>query len=307
MPAWGQFDDVPASGTTSAKGAKLDQALTKKIKIGVKVRAVGGPCKGIVATFPVPMDWPEQKVKIAEQDLSAGVHEMKHRMLSGGAKQMIVQIPNLAPGEEARAIITFEVTRHSVVKPEDTSIFKESPKDKLPKEVLPYLGFSPLIESTHPKIVALAKEAGEGKSGWEKVEALYDATREKVNYKNGALKGALKALLDGTGDCEEMTSLFIALCRASGIPARSVWVPGHCYPEFYLVDDEGKGHWFPCQAAGTRAFGGIPEHRPILQKGDNFSDPDRPREKLRYVSPFLKGLKVKGSGSPQPEFVEEWE
>ena len=52
-----------------------------------------------------------------------------------------------------------------------------------------------------------------------------------------------------------------------------VWVPGHCYPEFYLEDAEGRGHWIPCQAAGTRAFGSMPEHRPILQKGDNFRVP----------------------------------
>ena len=72
------------------------------------------------------------------------------------------------------------------------------------------------------------------------------------------------------------------------MPARTVWVPGHCYPEFYLEDAEGKGHWFPCQAAGVRSFGGIDEKRPILQKGDNFTVPKR-REKQRYVSEFLKG------------------
>ena len=66
-----------------------------------------------------------------------------------------------------------------------------------------------------------------------------------------------------------MSSLFVAICRADGIPARLVRVPGHCYPEFYLLDRDGKGRWFPCQAAGTRAFGGMPDPRPILQKGDN--------------------------------------
>jgi hypothetical protein len=84
-----------------------------------------------------------------------------------------------------------------------------------------------------------------------------------------------------------------------------VWVQGHCYPEFYLVDAKGKGYWFPCQAAGTRAFGGIPEHRPILQKGDNFRDPDRPKEPLRYVNEFVKGSAVKGGGKPRVEFVRE--
>jgi hypothetical protein len=309
IPVAAQFDQAPSakSGATD-KGPKLDQPATQKVTLGVKIRAIGGPCHGIVASFPVPMDWPEQKVQIAQQDISAGVHQSPDRILSGGVKQMLINIPSLAAGEEAHAIITFDVTRNSILPPEDTSIFKQAPKEKLPHDVLPFLMPSPYIESTHPKIVALAKEVTEDKSDWEKVEAIYDATREKIKYKNGPLKGALKGLLDGTGDCEELTSLFIALCRASNIPARTVWVTGHCYPEFYLVDDDDKGYWFPCQAAGSAAFGGIPEHKPILQKGDNFHDPDRPETKLRYVSQFLKGsVGAKGSGRPQVEWVEDWQ
>jgi hypothetical protein len=307
-PASAQFDQDPSKGAaTGDNGPKMGSAQTKTIKIGVKIKAVGGPCRGIVASVPIPTDWPEQKVKAGEEDLSPGIHHVTYRTLEGGVKQMIITIPTLAAGEEAHALVSFEVTRSSLDPPEDTSIYKECAKEKLPKEVLPFLGASPLIESTHPKITALAKEATEGKSDWEKVEAIYDTTREKIKYQNGAIKGALKGLTDGTGDCEELTSLFIALCRASGIPARSVWVPDHCYPEFYLVDGDGKGYWFPCQAAGSRALGGIPEHRPILQKGDNFHDPDRPKEKLRYVSEHLKATAAKGVGQPQVEFVREWE
>lgn len=293
-------------GETSDKGPKLDSAAKQKIKIGLTVKASGGRCKGIVGTVPVPTEWPEQTVQIVEEDIAGASRNISYRSLgNGGAKQMVVTIPQLSSGEEAHAYITFEVTRHALAPPEDTSIYQECPKNKLPRELLQYLGNSPYIESNHPKIIKLAREVTEGKSGWEKVEALYDATREKVEYKNGPLKGALKALMDGTGDCEELTSLFVALCRASGIPARCVWVPEHCYPEFYLVDGEGKGYWFPCQAAGAREFGGIIEHRPILQKGDNFRDPDRPAERLRYVNEHLKGAAVKGGGRPKVEFTRE--
>jgi hypothetical protein len=312
-PVAAQFDQTPtASSAQGSNAPKTDQSQTTKIQFGVRVRAVGGACRGMVATIPVPLDWPEQKVSIDSEDISSTVHELNYRTLQGGAKQMIVTIPILNAGEEAHALVTFEITRSSVLPPDDPSIYKECPKDKLPKDVLQFLQPSPFIESTHPKITALAKETTEGKADWEKVEALYDDTREKIKYKNGPLKGALKGLLDGTGDCEELTSLFVALCRASNIPARTVWVPGHCYPEFYLVDEAGKGYWFPCQAAGARAFGGIPEHRAILQKGDNFHDPDRPDKKLRYVSQFLKGSSVTPrasggaaapAGQPQVQFV----
>ena len=131
------------------------------------------------------------------------------------------------------------------------------------------------------------------------MEAIYDWVRDNVEYKNGPLKGALAALRDGNGDCEELTSLFIALCRASDVPARTVWVQGHCYPEFYLVDGKGKGHWFPCQAAGTRAFGEIPEHRPVLQKGDNVRPPYNRRVPKRYLANHLTGT----GGRPRVTFV----
>ena len=292
------------------KGPRSDRQSVQKLKIGVVIKAVGGPCKGIYATLPVPTDWPEQKVQVLEEDVSPSVKRVGYRVLGGSVKQMIIEIPQLASGQEAKALITYEVTRSTLSPPADTSIYAVAKKPG--KELQIYLGPSPYIESRHQKIISLAKEltaasneSESDTSAWQTVEKIYDATRERVKYVNGELKGAIRALNDGTGDCEELTSLFIALCRASKIPARTVWVDGHCYPEFYLEDDEGHGHWFPCQAAGTRDFGGIPETRPILQKGDNFKDPDRPRERQRYVSEFLKGASVKGGGQPKVKFVRE--
>ncbi len=297
-PAPGQFENEAKSG-----GVRTDKTVTQKLKIGIKVTAMGGPCKGIHGTTPVPTDWPEQQVRIVEEKTTPNVRKISYNTLMGGVKQMVVDIPQLKSGEQASAMVTFEVTRSSLLPPEDTSVFKIP--EKVDRDLQLFVGISPYIETSHPKIRDLARQAGAGKEGWEKVEAIYDLTREKVEYKNGELKGALKALNDGTGDCEELTSLFIALCRNNNVPARAVWVHGHCYPEFHLVDGKGKGHWFPCQAAGTKAFGGIPETRPILQKGDNFRDPDRPKEKLRYVNEFLKGAQVKGGGQPRVEFVRD--
>jgi hypothetical protein len=293
-----QFEDEKSIG-----GARIDKTFVQKIKIGIEVTAEGGPCRGLHGTVPVPTDWPEQKVTIVEEKTTPNVKKIQYRSLGPGAKQMVVDIPQLQPGEKASAMTTFEVARSSLLPPDDPSKFKIP--TKVERELAPFLGSSPYIETRHPKIVELSRQAGDGKDGWDKVEAIYELTREKVSYKPGELKGAAKALQEGTGDCEELTSLFIALCRNNHIPARMVWVQGHCYPEFYLVDNDNKGHWFPCQAAGARAFGGIPEERPILQKGDNFRDPDRPKEPLRYVNEFMKGSAVKGGGKPRVEFVRE--
>jgi len=60
-----------------------------------------------------------------------------------------------------------------------------------------------------------------------------------------------------------------------------VFVPDSCYAEFYLHDADGQGHWFPCQVAGPREFGGMSDHRPILQKGDNIRVPDEQKDPQR--------------------------
>jgi hypothetical protein len=216
---------------------------------------------------------------------------------------MVVEIPDLPAGTIAKAIVTFELERSAIQPPANPSTL--AIPEKPDRSLRAFLGASPYIETRHPKIVKLAKATGQGLEGWAKVEKLYDTVREKVEYRNGDLKGAARALADGWGDCEELTCLFIALCRVEGIPARTVWVEGHCYPEFYLVDGTGQGHWFPCQAAGARAFGGMPDQLPILQKGDSFLDPDRPGKSLRYVSEFIRGSATDGGGTPRVEWIRE--
>ncbi len=296
-----QFDD-----TKPGPGVRFDKTVISKIKIGVSVTAVGGPCGGIIGTAPVPTDWPEQKVTILKEDLSPNITKVEYRKLTGGvARQMVVNMRMIQAGEEAHAYVTFEVAKCTILPPEDKSVFKILEHPDKDKEASLYLSPSPYIESHHPKIIKLAKDAAAGKENWEKVEAIYDAVGKNLTFKEGDLKGALKGLNDGFGDCEEFSALFIAMCRAENIPARTVWVPGHAYSEFYLVDDNGKGQWFPCQSAGSKSFGGINDVRPILQKGDNFHDPDRPKDKLRYVNEFLKGAMHKGSGRPQVHFVQE--
>lgn len=281
-------------------GPQLGEQVTKRYQVGCIVTANAGPCVGIIATVPVPMEWPEQEVRVIQEDKSQFVRTFKYNVLDNGVRQLHIAIPQLPAGAEAQALVTLEITRHTLTPPPDPTEF--SIPTKIPREIGIYLGDSPYIESRNSKIISTSREIIAGKeSAWEKVEAIYDWVRENVQYKEGKLKGGLAALRDGEGDCEDMSSLFIAMCRANKIPARTVWVPGHCYPEFYLVDKEGHGHWIPCQAAGTRAFGGIPETKPILQKGDNFKVPERPGDRQRYVAEFLTG---KG-GKPTVKFIRK--
>jgi hypothetical protein len=292
-------------GGSEPNDMKTGQTQVTRWRAGMIIRASGGACKGITGYAPIPTDWPEQEVSILKEEKTGGAR-ISYEMVDGGAKIMTVHVGHLDAGDEAQAIVTVEIRRSTILPPEKTDIYSIPDPAKLPYNIRLYLTPSPKIESGDPKIRQLAKEIGvDQEKAWEHVEAIYDWVRKKIKYQNGPLKGALAGLKDGTGDCEELSSLFIAICRAAKIPARTIWVPGHCYSEFYLVDNEGKGRWFPCQSAGKREFGGISEMRPILQKGDNFRPLKGTKERQRYMAVRVIGTPTRNGGQPQVEEIHE--
>ena len=227
----------------------------------------------------------------------------------GTAKQMVVNIPQVAEGKEVHAILTLEITRHTLLPPEETDVYVVPDAKTLPPEFKQYLSPSPLIESNHPRIKAIARQLGEGQTkAWPRVRAIYDWVRKTIRYRKDApLTGCLEAIDKRRGDCNQLTSTFIAICRASGIPARTVRLPTHCYPEFYLCDEKGEGHWFPAEVSGSEYFGGIFTHTPILQKGDSFriTLPGTKPETYRFLPSNVFSPNLKSAGKPEPKFVCE--
>jgi len=285
------------------KGCRLGEWQTFYWQAGLTIQATDAPCKGIEAYVPVPSDWPEQEVVVAKEDVSKSL-KMDYITADGDVRVMVIRIPHLPAGEEAKALVTFEIRRCSLLEPENPSIYRMPNKKKLDRKILPYLGASPFIDPRNPKIRALAQQIGQDKkTPWEQVEAIYDYVREKIQQNREPLKGPLAALKDGKGNHEDMINTFVALCRAKEVPARTVWVPGHAYAEFYLEDDEGKGHWFPCQVAGNRAFGQMPDRMPILQKGDSFRPPYNKRDVQRFMAVHLSI--VDADAPPKYKFVRQ--
>lgn len=294
------------------QAAAAAEGQTERWQLGLIVEATGS-CTGIQATVPVPMDWPEQQVReVDKPELSAQVSPLRYRVLPpGGVKLMLITIPYLAAGETATAVVTLEITKRShLTGPTDPADWRIPAKAD--SDVRPYLGVSPLIESNHPEIKRLASElVADQAADWDKVRALYDGMRARVQYKfDPKLDSAATALKKGEGDCGELTSLFVALCRAQKIPARTVWViprqsvqeTGHCYPEFYLEDQAGRGRWFPCQAAGDAQFGEMDELRPILQKGDNFLVPGE-RKPVHFAAQTFQARDAKAN--PRVRWVQK--
>lgn len=97
------------------------------------------------------------------------------------------------------------------------------------------------IESDDPDIVAKAKELTyEVSSDYKKALAIFEFVNTELEYTTSeqyANKGAISALENKKGVCEEFTTLYVALCRAVGIPARAV--EGYKFETITEEDDYG--------------------------------------------------------------------
>jgi transglutaminase-like putative cysteine protease len=133
------------------------------------------------------------------------------------------------------------------------------------------------IESDDPAIARTAAEIkGDETNPYRIARRYYDWVMTHMTYqKVGGLKGAQFAYENGYGECGDYSCLFIALCRAGGIPARPVvgrWATSikadwHIWAEFYLP---GYG-WIPADAtveddSGGNYFGHLDNQRLIFNK-----------------------------------------
>ena len=170
-----QFGGKDANSTG---GPALGAERTQRWQVGMTVVAQT-PCMDIFGTLPVPTNWPEQDVKVIDEQVSYGVQQVRYRDLEGGIRQMLVAVPRLDTGEKAEALVTLEVTRRAIDLPTDPSEFRLP--EKVPRDTRKYLAPSPLIDCRNRKIRDLAKEITTDKEGaWQQVEAIHDWVKENV-------------------------------------------------------------------------------------------------------------------------------
>lgn len=276
---------------------EYSDAEVQEYEFGVRIQCSGGYAKSTTVNAPIPIAWPEQEIELYEETKSQNVSKIRVKKLGQTASVMAFAVPLIKDGQSAEAILRYRVKRRATLFPDDTTQFSFA--KKLTGKLKAYLKPSPYIDSKNKRIKEIGKKIFEDSkdlTAWEQVEAVYSWVRENVSYKfDTQIHTCEQALDSGHGDCEELSSLFIAICRTQGVPARAVWVPGHTYPEFYLVDETGKGHWFPCEVTGTlHEFGEIQNDKPILQKGDRFKTPVATEIK-RYVEAGLRSADATGA------------
>ena len=286
-------------------GVSFSNPLVQHWKVGAEITARNSTVRSVFVTVPVPMDWPEQSVRVVEEEIPDNLVRAQYRTLDNGVKQMVAELVNIDPGDTIEVSITFEVTVSQIEAPADTSIFS-IPKH-VPREVKAYLGRSPEINPVNGRIRKQVAEivealAAEGEpTAWQEVEALYDWVRENIKNYDRPPEGSEVTFRDREGPVEDMVNLFVAMSRAHKVPARVVWVEGHVYAEFYLEDAEQTGHWFPVQLSGNRDFGSMSDPRIIQQKGDNIKVPEE-RSRQAYV---FEHASAKARVKPKVQFIRQ--
>jgi hypothetical protein len=318
LPVSAQFDFSTDETAKAVGGPRLGVSQKQVYRAGIEVQP-GVSMEQVRLSVPVPMEWNEQKItKVDEEKIDIELSsQIKYRTLNNGAREMILEIKKMSPTKPAEVVIAFELENFELLPPKNTEQYI-IPK-KVPKSLEQYLKESPAIECHDGRFTKMFKEITKEKTtDWEKVEAVYSFVQNNVQYdeegRNRPVKGAIAVIKmpkgEWKGDCKDMSCLFVALCRAGKVPARIVRVPEHCYAEFYLEQKlpenapkktKADGFWFPCQVSGSYAFGGIPEKRPILQKGDSFPDPDNfPKGKTLFLKECFEG--TLSTDSPPPKF-----
>ncbi|MCR9248399.1 MAG: transglutaminase-like domain-containing protein [bacterium] len=142
----------------------------------------------------------------------------------------------------------------------------------------PYgVGSEDYVEARAPAIQTLAAKS-RSRSGESDLSSLLGAVHEALRpASTGPRLGAKEALAVGYGDCAEHADLLVALCRASGVPARSVsglaspWGEGpqHAWVEVKTSDERWK----------------------VVDPYRQRFDPDDP---VRYVTMSLAGAGLRG-------------
>lgn len=290
-------------GVSPDPSIELLEPRTYRLKIVVRIEAPeDDESRNVVVVAPIPMDWPEQKARLIGSPKFTQGGKYNETVKRGQCATMKFTIPTIAAGESAGVELLYEITRwrmHFISPTDELDLPHGAPAEVRDQFIK---NDAPGLEMKHPKIVGLTRELEKEHAGdrpWELVKGFWQWTRDNVEFKNGDFRGALFAVEHQCGDCEEMSALFVSMCRLSGVIARSVWVEGHNYPEFYLVDAKGKGHWIPAQVVGPPWFGEMTEYRPIFQKGDRFYDPFQ-RQYVRYTPQTLKA-----DGKMKPKFTVE--
>ncbi len=199
--------------------------------------------QGYIHRFSVPVtDHMQQKLIGIRYEYNEGFKRKKRRRGEGEYVELKWDIPS-------KSSSTREI--HFDLELSDYDYRKKSPESApVPKRF--YSIPAKYIESDSSPIQNLAlKIQSDFQQDDQRLEAAFLLPQKLIDYKVQRTKGALYAVQNGIGDCTEFSTLFVALARAMGYPARMTTdflftaksefrQPNHHAAEMYL-----NGGWVP--------------------------------------------------------------
>lgn len=209
--------------------------------------------------IPVPQTDRDQTVAPSTINYTFGAKPSKKEETkdsSGNKAFYVVWDENTEP-KNRTVTLSYNISRREIVRPDNLAALEKGKVDT--KEMAPYLRESKrsgsltsgIVKETADKIV---KDA-QAKTVYQKAHAIYEwvcenISRDKTNHTPGIGAGNAEYILNHPnegGKCTDTNSVFIALCRAAGVPARGVYglslneLDGKtktyiqkCKPQYYL-------------------------------------------------------------------------
>lgn len=230
--------------------------------------------------LPVPKEYPEQSVGKVSIEPKARILSNTTGPASVAQFLLVSKLPG--PGQTRTVKVSYPIEAKEIntdAKQLMNYPFKPYRKSKY------YLHFTraeKCIETNHPKILEQAKKLqGSRRSAVRIAKDAYEWVLDQTRYQLiDGLGGAAYCLEKKHGECGDYSSLFVALCRAAGVPARPVvgmWANQtngwHVWAEFQLP----TGEWIPVDGSigdqsdrkRTKYFGNLDNQRVALTKAYN--------------------------------------
>ncbi len=247
-----------ASESASAASAESTEAKKQSGTVTTSLDMTGYEAGKVVrAWVPVPTNGDYQVIS-DEAIVADGATKAEMTEDELGNKMAYIEWDASVDPAVRKADVSFHAVRTEALRPDLSAESGEIPADIAEK----YLGSSKMVATEDPAVVALAEEITAGKTTCvDKARAIYDWIYDNMERDNdvvGCGDGDVCRLItedQRAGKCTDIGSVFIALCRASGVPANEMFgirmnaddITGnqHCWVEFYAP---GIG-WVPVDIA----------------------------------------------------------
>lgn len=272
----------------AGEGLEYEPLGTVDVMVVIEITAANGAVSNVTASGPLLLDWPAQKIELVARTTSPGARAVD-KSEPGVAAWVEIVAPRIPAGGRVTVTRTYRVTRSAVTT--NLPITKLETVERPSRAMRRHLGTAPGVVPRERRIRELAAAtADRDDPAGTRAIAFARWVRDNIRYEfDPVYRGAETCLETKIGDCDDMSSLFISLCRASSIPARTIWIEDHAYAEFLLVDPDGEERWVPVDLASRSPVGSVRQVKPILQKGDGFVDPFT-RRRVHYVPQGVRAV-----------------